>query len=204
MKHVMRQHPFFSLISAAIALVFAVSLAALATMPLEAGALGVSSPFLEKNTMELAEDGGSAMFTITLQNVDEEDVPVKVDVSSNGDIARIVDPKDVYILPAGSVDTKVTINITVPDSARVGDVYEVRYSVKPLTSEPGGIVSLLPGVSLKFKVKIEKNSDKFYLGYYLQETGKMWVVIILIVIAYAAYRIHKRKKGKHGKKLLFR
>lgn len=184
---------------------FAVFFAAMAVSEAgEARAIGVSTPVLTDSTIEVAEGSGPAFFTITLQNVEENDAPVRITYGSDTDIAKIIDYKEVYVLPAKSLDTKVTFNITLPESARINDVYEIRYTVAPMSAQSGGMLSVVAGISKSLKVRVSRNPDKFYLGLYLQETGKMWVVILLIVIAYAAHSIHKRKKGKHGKKLLFR
>lgn len=192
----MRQNTafFFILLILAIIVVSAIAL------PTNALALGVSTPVLEGNTLGAAEGGNPAQLTISLQNVESQDVLVRVTYSSDADVAKIIDYKETYLLPAGSLDNKITFSITLPETARVNDVYEVRYTVAPLNVQSGGIISLLPGIGKSFKVLVVKNPDKFYLGLYLQETGKIWAVVFLIVVAYVAYSVYKRKKSKHGKR----
>ncbi|MBI2550474.1 hypothetical protein HYV83_04825 [Candidatus Woesearchaeota archaeon] len=169
------------------------------TATIEAYALGVSTPYIENNILGVTE-GKSVMFTITLQNVEKEDMRARVDSSSDGNIASIIDHKDVYVLPAGSLDTKVTFNITAPEKAKIGDVYDFRFTVAPLQTQAGGLISVLPGISRSFKVVITRDSNKFYLNYYLTETGKLWGIVLLVLAGYIAYGIYKRRKSK-GRKI---
>ena len=163
-----------------------------------AGAIGISSPFLDKNTMDLAEGTGTT-FTIALQNIEKTDMTVKFDYTSDKGIANVIDYKEVYLLPAGTVDNKIVFNITAPKDARINDMYEVRYSVLPQQST-GSTIAFTPGIGRSFKVVITKDPNKFYLANYIQEKGMMWAVIVLVLISYVAYGAYKRRRQKRKQK----
>ena len=152
-------------------------------------AIAVGAPYLEDNTLKVQE-GKSATYTITLQNVEESDAYVQVSVAG---IAEIADKKDGYAVPAGKTDFPVTFNIIPPEDAELGDVYEVTYSVR------GGKSGGLPvGLTMnrKLEVEIVKNPDKVYFGSYMRENGMLWAVLLLIVIGYAWYKRNERKRKR--------
>lgn len=181
----------FVTLFAALAAIFAL------TGAIGAYAFGVSTPVIENNILGLAE-GKSTTLAITLQNVEKEEMRVRVDSSSEGNVASIIDPKEAYVLPAGSLDTKVTFNLTAPKAAKIGDVYEFRFTVAPLQAQAGGLISVVPGISRSFKVVITRDPNKFYLNYYLTETWGLWGIVLIVLAGYLAYGIYK-KKGNKGK-----
>src|SRR3989338_5154674 len=123
----------------AILLLFLLSL-----FSLEVYSVGISSPYLENNTLKLIK-GQSTMYTITLQNSEDIDINVKINYDSN--IAKIIDYKEVYTLPAGKIDTQISFNITAPEKARIGDVYSVSYSMRPLSISGGGTLPITMGIA---------------------------------------------------------
>lgn len=183
--------PFpFAASAAAFALISAI---ALLIMAAPATAIGVSMPFLENNVLQLAE-GHSAQFTIILQNVEESEVAVRLDYASDGNVAGIIDYRQLYMLPAKSLGTKAMFNITAPQKAEIGDVYEVKFTVSPVQAQAGGAIGFVGGISRSFKVVIIRDPNKFYLNYYIAETGWLWGIVVLILAGYVAYGVYKRKK----------
>ncbi len=163
-----------------------------------AGAIGLSGPFLEDNTLGVQE-GKATTMQLVLQNTNDEPVLTLFSLSSDGNIANVIDPKPSYLLPPKSSDTTITLNITAPPGAKIGSLYNVKYSFGPVEPSSGGTITFIPGISRAFKVKIVRDPDKFYFGYYLKEKGLMWLVILLVVVCYVAYGIYKRKNGKKRK-----
>jgi len=151
-------------------------------------AVAVGSPYLEDNTLKIQE-GKTATYTITLQNVNKADIQVKVIV--NG-IAEIVDGKEFYEVKAGNTNFPVTFKITPPEDAELGDTYNVGYSIIP--KGPGGFIGLT--MNREVKVEIVKNPDKVYFGSYMRENGLLWLVLLVIVIGYAWYKRNERKRKK--------
>lgn len=151
-------------------------------------AIAVGSPYLEDNTLKIQE-GKTATYTITIQNVGKTDLKVKVLVSG---IAEIVDEKEFYEVKAGNTNFPITFKITPPEDAELGDTYDVGYSVRPVSS--GGFIGIT--LNKEIKVEIVKNPDKVYLGSYLRENGLLWLVIFAAVIGYAWYKRNERKRKK--------
>ena len=160
-----------------------------------AGALGVSGPFLESNTLDV-QDGKATTMQLVLQNTNDEPVLTVFALSSEGDIANVIDRQSSYLLPPKSINTVIVLNITAPQGAKIGSIYEVKYSFGPVEPSTGGIIAFAPGISRSFKVKIVRDPDRFYLGYYLKEKGLMWLVILLILIGYVWYGFHKKKSKR--------
>ncbi len=172
-----------------------VSAIVMGAMAVAATALAVSTPFLENNVLQLPE-GKSTQFTIVLQNADETDIQANVGYSSDSNIAGVIDYKESYLLRTKSADTKLTFNITAPQNAQIGDVYEVRFTVSPAQAREGGTIAVLAGISRNFNVLIIRDPNKFYLNYYIAETGWLWGIVALTLVCYLAYAIFKRKKSK--------
>ncbi len=164
-----------------------------------AGALGLSGPFLEDNTFDVQE-GKSATMQLVLQNTNDEPVLTVFALSSDENIANVIDPKPSYLLPPKSSNTTITLNIISPPGAKIGSIYQVKYSFGPVEPSSGGTIAFIPGISMAFKVKIVRDPDKFYFGYYLKENGLMWLVIMLVVACYVAYGIYKRKQNGKSKR----
>ena len=160
-----------------------------------AGALGISGPFLEDNTLEV-QDGKATTMQLVLQNTNDEPVLTLFSMSSDSDIARVIDPQPSYLLPPKSISTVIVLNITAPPNAKIGNIFNVKYSFGPVEPSAGGTIAFVPGISRSFKVKIVRGPDKFYFGYYLKEKGLMWLVILLILAGYVAYGIYKKKRKR--------
>ena len=171
----------------AILLLFLLSL-----FSLEVYSVGISSPYLENNTFKLIK-GQSAIYSINLQNTEDIDVEVKISYDSN--IAKIIDYKEVYTLPAGKLDTQISFNITAPEKARIGDIYTVSYSMKPLSMGGGGTLPIAMGIAKHFNVEIAKDpnsADAPVLWHYAAFAGVFVILIMLFSFM--------RKKPKKTKK----
>jgi len=154
-------------------------------------AIAVGSPYLGDNTLKIPE-GSTGVYVFTLQNIGEGDEIVTIHVSGKG--VELVDEKDEYVIKSGDTNFPLTLNID-PGNAILGDVYEVSYSVKPISAE-GTAFPIAVGITKRFKVEIIKDPNKLYLGSYLSENGLIWVVVLITVIGYAWYKRNERKKKK--------
>jgi len=153
----------------------------------KANALGVSSDFLENNTLELI-DGSSTIYGIRLQNPDEEEVNVRLVLNSN--TAKIINYKEIYTLSKGK--TEVLFNITAPEDARIGDIYGVGYYMEPVSALGGGGIPIGMKINKDFKVKIIRDTNKFYF-----ESWHLFVlvgIILLLIILYRNRNIYKKHR----------
>ena len=147
---------------------------------LEAYAIGISSPYLENNTIQLIK-GQSTIYSINLQNPEDIDINVKISYSS--DVAKIIDYKEVYTLLAGKLDTPVSFNKTASEETKINKIYTVSYSVKPLSIPGGGTLPMTMSIAKQFNVKIIKDPDKagtYVLGYYAAFIAIAMIIFIFI------------------------
>lgn len=145
---------------------------------LKSYAIGISSPYLANNTIKLIK-GQSTVYTITLQN--PEDADIDVGVGYSGKIAKIIDYKEIYTLPAGKIDTQISFFINASEEAKVGDIYTVSYSIKPLSVKGEGTLPISTVISKKFDVEVIKDPNSFdmrLLWYY----GGFAVALLVLVI----------------------
>lgn len=142
-------------------------------------AVGISSPYLVNNTIKLME-GKSTIYTINLQNT--EDIDIDVSITYSSEIAKIIDYKERYTLPAKKLDTKISFNITAPIDAKIGDTYTISYSMKSLGSSGDGLLPMTTGMSKKFNVEIIKDPDSPDTNFLLYFFVSVIAVLILIII----------------------
>ena len=153
---------------------------------LKAYAIGVSSPYLENNTLQLIK-GQSTIYAINLQNPENADINVKISYSS--DIAKIIDYKEMYTLPAGKLDTPILFNITASEETKINKIYVVSYSVKPLPIAAGGTLPMTMSIAKQFNVKIIKDPNRAnmrVLWYYAA------FIAILVIIIFILTRLKKK------------
>lgn len=184
--------------------------------------LGVAQDYLEDDTLRLM-NGETHYLKIILQNPEDVDVPVSISV--NSEVVEIFEPKEYYNLSAKSYDNVIYLKITAPKDGKIGDKYEVTYSVSPYKSQEGGMVGLNMKITRKFYVLIVdengvgSNKKEIFGG---ADTGLILriaviVLVILFIIMIGALLARKssaiteriyawklRKKIRKENKLLFK
>ena len=143
-------------------------------------------------------EGTSRTYKIKLQNVDDEER--KAILVMDSEITEIIDYKEIYILPKGVSNTPVVFNVTAPKNAMVGDEYSIGYYVEPLSGE-GGAIQLGIRMNKQLKVKIVKNSNKFYIDDHFPEFAVLGALLALFIITNKkkrkkAIRANRRKRKK--------
>lgn len=113
-------------------------------------AFGVISPPLEDNTLIL-NGTYSTVFPMGIQNMDDEDITVKVEFSS--DIASI--DKTEFTIPAKTKRIPLDIKINLPSDAEPGDEFTVSYSFDRIKEKSdSGQITFTTGISGSFKVRL--------------------------------------------------
>lgn len=165
-------------------------------------AFAVSMPYLEGKTMALYP-GASSDFEIILQNmVGEQDEMAQVTIEEGGEIAKIVDKKNVYNVPKGTKDTKAHIRISIPGNATLGTEWTVRFKAVTVTEKEGGMVQIAGGVSDYFKVRAgpipEQPPKGEYLIFLLSHVKVLTItgVVILFVVIVLIMLYNKKRKAK--------
>jgi len=126
---------------------------------LDAEALSVASNYLEDNTLKLVE-GNSTVYSIRLQNPDNEELRVKVDYDKG--FMRAIGFKDEYILqPEETV--RIEFNVTAPKYVKNENIFTLSYTVHQLSGAGGTGLGFSPKISKGFKLEVLKNPDRFYI-----------------------------------------
>ena len=156
-------------------------------LPLNIYAVGISSPYLEDNTLQLIR-GESTTYSINLQNTEDTDIDIEIIYSSK--IAKIIDYKEVYTLPAGTLKTKISFDITASRETKIGDIYTVSYSVNPLAPSGEGTLPMIVGINKKFNVEIIKdpNSKDTPILFYAAP-----IIAVIALIIFIWRKIKKRR-----------
>ena len=79
-------------------------------------AIGVAQEYLENNTLYL-KPGAERLFTVTVQNPDEQNITVTLGLKS--DIVTIINPQESYMIPAKCYDFHIDLRIKIPRSGPI-------------------------------------------------------------------------------------
>ncbi len=90
-------------------------------------AFGVSTPYLENNTLKVVP-GGNYTYILTAQNGDAEDYYVDISYSSTDNIANL--RKETSYLLSNTFNNSFYFDITIPLDAQIGKVYVLEYYAK--------------------------------------------------------------------------
>jgi len=169
---------------------------------------GISYDYMENKTLELYP-GQTYMFKLTVQNKDKEEV--KVNISLDSAIARLVGGPILEVL-GQTYDTHVFFNITVPEDAQPGDIYNINYAVSPV-GRGEGQVPISVRYARNFKVRVvpkPKEAEKEQSAPIPEKPIiPRWLVILVVIIVILALltliwrkshqisrRITKKKPGQ--------
>jgi hypothetical protein len=159
-------------------------------------ASGVSSPYWDGNPLQV-NPGETRLVNLSLQNmVGSEDIIFEAKLSSEGNIATLVNSNSdsTYLVPFGSKDIPVTIQIQVPNNAKAGTTYKVDVLLNEVSSKQGGMLHVTSSVSTSFPVEIMGNNSTFFLSGYT-----IWILIGAILLVAAGIFCIKRRTKKSRK-----
>ncbi|MBW2991008.1 hypothetical protein KY348_04865 [Candidatus Woesearchaeota archaeon] len=165
-------------------------------------AFGIGYQYMEDNTLELYP-GQNYMFKLEVQNKDGPDTTVNVDVDSS--IANLAGGPELRV-PTGTFDRHVFINITVPEDAQPGDIYNINYLVSPVGRGEGQIPIGIR-YDRNFKVKVVPRPEGAEEEKPALITGKpgfpKWVFIpIIIIILFALVVLIWKKSDLISEKII--
>ena len=164
-------------------LIFALMVLALS---FKVDAIAVASDYLENNTLELVE-GGSAIYSIRLQNPTDNEIGMKLDYDST--FMKVADYKDLYILQPRS-NYKILFNVTAPKKP---GLHSVSYTVSEVEPGGGAGVGLLLKINRNFNLKIIRDPSKFHMD---NEVWYAAAAIILLIYFVRKERLEKRSRAK--------
>ena len=159
-------------------------------------ALGVSSPYWKDNPLSMYP-GQIKEVAFTLTNKPDAETAVAfVSMDDDAGIAEITSGTEYNVAP-GSTNSKIMLKISVPDTATIGDTYNVKFSV---TSEPPkgqGPVQLTMGYNVEFPVKVVEQSqasnEQFNESQSKEVSWVIWGIIILVILIVVSFLIKKKR-----------
>lgn len=177
-------------------LIIFISLAVL--LSFSVNALSVASDFLENDTLLLME-GTSKLYGIRLQNPSSGQVYLQI--TSDNQIAKIVDYEETYVIPAKS-SRSVLFNVSALN-LKPGNSYSVGYTVYQLSGSGSG-VGLALKINKNFNVKIIENPDKpdvdkSPISGDINYRNAAYIAIILLILIYSIRKIIGKNAFKHRK-----
>ncbi|MBN2367913.1 hypothetical protein JXC34_02765 [Candidatus Woesearchaeota archaeon] len=154
---------------------------------------GMASEFLEDNTMVL-NPGESKEYNIELQNVDQSELTFNFLLESK--IAELKENFSEVTIGKDKPFQTISLVIKVPEDAKPGDQYSVRYSAVPVSVSDGPI-NLNIKLNNEFKVIVPVDNELSSLPEYFRIfSGFLLLTIIILVI----FRKNKLLSGRLFKK----
>lgn len=151
-------------------------------------AFGVGSPYWKGNPLVVAPGEQTTVY-LSLQNmVGDEDLTVHVALKEGSEIAQ-VDARN-YEVRAGTSDTRVPIDISVPADVPIGTPYVVTVSFATVNSGAGGSVVLGTGIDTTFDVMtgdVVQESPSLGSSRTLMYSV-IGVILLILIVAYILYR----------------
>lgn len=121
-------------------------------------ALGVSSPYWKDYPLKMYP-GETRDVEFTLVNkIDADTASAYVIMVEDAEISQITSGT-VYTVEPGSKDQKIVLSISVPETAIVGETYDIGFSVKG-AAEVEGTVQLSVGYNIDFPVEVIEKPEK--------------------------------------------
>lgn len=122
-------------------------------------ALGIATDY-GSEVVNVPLNQKTAFFSFRLQNMEDEEATVMIDVNSEKNITKLLNESK-YTLAPMTRGSEFLIELTTPEDAKEGDVYNVAISIKQVSKQEGQ-VKVGQGMGKKFQVKIEGNESPFY------------------------------------------
>jgi len=158
-------------------------------------ALGVSTSYWKDNPLDMYP-GQTKEITFTLTNKpDEETARAIVSIDERTEIAQLISGSEYNVAP-GTANTKVTLKIIIPETAEIGNIYNVGFSVKAAPSEEEGTVQLGVQYKIDFPVRVVSKSEVSETITEKPQTSSLlkWIVAITLVVLIIILAVVLRKK----------
>ncbi len=151
-------------------------------------AFGVGSPYWKGNPVIVAPGQQTTVY-LSLQNmVGDEDLTVQVTLKEGSEIAY-VEARN-YEVRAGTSDTRVPVEISVPSDVALGTAYVVTVSFATVNSGAGGGVAIGTAIDTTFDVMtgdVVQESPSLGSSRVLMYSV-IGVILLILIVAYILYR----------------
>jgi hypothetical protein len=162
-------------------------------------ASGVATPYWDENPL-MMYPGESVIIELVLQNMagEPEDIILKAKISSERDIASLIEEEREYLVPFGRDDIKVPIEIKIPENIEGGGIMEIFVSFTKVEDSTEGMVNVVPSTTSKIVVEIVgvEESTFYQQPAPKEEINYLTWIIGLIILGLIITWIIKKRKGK--------
>ena len=161
-------------------------------------AMGVTSPYWDDRPLRMYP-GETQNIQFELQNmIGDEDVQIRAEVAGGQEIAKLTDKNNIYSVPLGTKDAKVNVRITVPETAKAGDIIRVDLSFTTVANSKSGQLRLGSAFESKFSVVVTEKPVKLNTPAPSLPAPVGYAVAALAVVALLiAFSRRKVKKSKN-------
>ena len=168
-----------------------------------ASAFAISSFYWRENPLNLTI-GETKDIQFTLQNnIGGEDLNIRARIIKGSEIAKISDASNEYLLSFGGVQPVVHVEVSIPNDAKIGDVYTLEIIFDTVKKGTSGGLGFGASISRGFKVNVvekPKPPEEVVLPEKKPLLQTIYLVIILVVIlaiiivTIALFNLLKKKK----------
>ena len=161
-------------------------------------AFAVSSTYYENYPMYLPA-GETQDVQMTLQNLaSTEDVNVRASIIEGDGIIEITDSSNEYLIPAGE-KTLVNLKVTIPNNAKLQDVYDIKIQFTSIIISESGTAGLASGIDKEFNVIVGAGAVEKKIKFFVFKKILIGIGIILVIIL-IFWRFKRRKSSNKKKK----
>ncbi len=163
-------------------------------------ALGINSPYWKDNPLKMYP-GEIKNIQFVLENSVSEEKSAEAIISliDSGGISEIIG-KTEFTIPPGSKDKKVELKVSIPNNAQIGELYNIKFSVKPANTQQEGNIQAVIGYDIEFPVIVTEKSQ-IPIEPISTTEGKsnytifIIILVILVIAILTLYFIYKRKSN---------
>jgi len=127
-------------------------------------AFGISAPYWKNNPLKMYP-GQIKEISFNLQNCpslspdcERVDENINIVLEEGSEIAEITSGNS-YLIPYGTADKYIRLKIQIPNNAKIGDSYNIRFSATAAPTAEGGNVELGLKYNVEFPVVVGEEAD---------------------------------------------
>jgi len=166
-------------------------------------ALGVSTPYWQDHPLEMYPGQERDVSFLLVNRAGNPTTDALVTLDESAGVAEITSGEE-YTVPPEARDVRVVLKVSIPDSASIGDSYEVKFSVREIPEEDqGGNVQLGVGYGVTFPITVVSQGDAPEQTTPTESTARtastgaivIWIVMIIIIILLIAWLFGRKKQA---------
>jgi len=164
-------------------------------------AFSVSAPYMEKNAEGVRElrllPGDVKSLEFVLQNGGgAENIGAKASIREGSEILERTDAIEIYTVVPGE-QTKVNFKVTIPDTAQLGDTFNVVIGFSTASESEEGTFAFGSAIEQKFNVLLAEEPKEVVQEEEVASSKNNWIYVLIIAIILAGLAIFIVKKRKN-------